>query len=192
MRIALFGGTGFVGSYLLDALLQAGMQPAVLVRPGHESRLRRRDHCDVVSGNLEDPVSVDAVLRGAEAVIYNIGILREFPARGITFEELHYHAVKRIMQAAERAGVKRFVLMSANGVEAHGTPYQVSKYKAEQSLPFTARDWTVFRPSMIFGNRNEYATQLARDIVASPLPAPYSSTACCPVMLASLHCHPCT
>ncbi|MGB5671187.1 MAG: NAD(P)H-binding protein [Sedimenticolaceae bacterium] len=175
MRVALFGSTGYVGSYLIDALLQAGMQPVVLVRPGHESRVRHRPSCEVVSAELSDDAAVKAVLRGADAAIYNIGILREFPERDITFEELHYRAAKRIMQAAERAGVKRFVLMSANGVKAEGTPYQVSKFKAEQFLAGTAMDWTVFRPSVIFGDprgRNEFATQLARDIVASPLPAP--------------------
>ena len=175
MRVALFGGTGYVGSYLIDALLQAGMQPVVLARPGHESRVRHRHSCDVVGGDLEDTAALDAVMRDADAAIYNIGILREFPERDITFEELHYRAAKRIMRAAERAGVRRFLLMSANGVKAQGTPYQESKFRAEQFLSETSMDWTVFRPSVIFGNprgRNEFATQLARDIVASPLPAP--------------------
>ena len=149
MRVALFGGTGYVGSYVIDALLQAGMQPAVLARPGHESRVRHRRVCDVVSGDLTDAAALDAVLQGAEAAIYNVGILREFPKRGITFEELHYRAAKRVMQAAERAGVRRFLLMSANGVKAKGTPYQTNKFKAEQFLATTAMDWTVFRP---FGN----------------------------------------
>ena len=175
MRVALFGGTGFVGSYLIDALLQAGMQPVVLVRPGHENRVRQHFGCDVVSGDLDDAAAVSTVLHAADAAIYNVGILREFPKRDITFEELHYRAAKRVMQAAQDAGVRRFVLMSANGVKAQGTPYQVSKFKAEQFLATTSLDWTVFRPSVIFGNprgRNEFATQLARDIVASPLPAP--------------------
>ena len=175
MRVALFGGTGYVGSYLVDELLQAGMQPVVLVRPGHESRVRHRRICQVVSGDLENTAAVDEILRGADAAIYNVGILREFPERGITFRELQQDAACRVMQAAERAGVKRFLLMSANGVKANGTPYQESKFAAEQCLAGTTMDWTVFRPSVIFGNprgRSEFATQLARDIVASPLPAP--------------------
>ena len=175
MRVALFGGTGYVGSYLVDALLQAGMQPVLLVRPGHESRVRHRRGCDIVSGDLADTEALDEVLRGADSAIYNVGILREFPERGITFDELHYNAARRVIRAAERAGVGRFLLMSANGVKAQGTAYQRSKFRAEQLLATTAMDWTVFRPSVIFGNprgRNEFATQLAQDIVASPLPAP--------------------
>ena len=175
MRVAIFGGTGYVGSYLIDALIQAGMRPVVLVRPGSESRVRHRRVCEIVSGDLDDSAAVDEVLRGADAAIYNVGILREFPERGITFTELHDHAARRVMQAAEHAGVKRFLLMSANGVKAEGTPYQSSKFAAEQFLAETSLEWTVFRPSVIFGNprgRSEFATQLARDIIASPLPAP--------------------
>lgn len=175
MRVALFGGTGYVGSYLIDAMLQAGMLPVVLARPGRESRVRHRRVCEIVSGDLDDAAAVDAVLRGADAAIYNVGILREFPERGITFGKLHHDAACRVMQAAERAGAARFILMSANGVKADGTPYQTSKFAAEQCLAATTLDWTVFRPSVIFGNprgRSEFATQLARDIVASPLPAP--------------------
>jgi NADH dehydrogenase len=175
MRVALFGGTGYVGSYLVDELLQAGMQPVVLVRPGHESRVRHRRICQVVSGDLQNTAAVDEVLRGADAAIYNVGILREFPERGMSFRELQQDAACRVIQAAERAGVKRFLLMSANGVKASGTPYQESKFAAEQCLADTSMDWTVFRPSVIFGNprgRSEFATQLARDVVASPLPAP--------------------
>ena len=175
MRVAIFGGTGYVGSYLVDALLQAGMRPVVLVRPGRESRLRHGRDCDIVYGDLGDNEAVDKLLSGADAAIYNVGILREFPNRGITFEELHHAAACRVIQGAERAGVKRFLLMSGNGVKANGTAYQASKFAAEQCLAGSTMDWTVFRPSVIFGNprgRNEFATQLARDIVASPMPAP--------------------
>ena len=140
MRVALFGGTGYVGSYLVDALLQAGMQPVLLVRPGHESRVRHRRGCDIVSGDLADTEALDEVLRGADSAIYNVGILREFPERGITFDELHYNAARRVIRAAERAGVGRFLLMSANGVKAQGTAYQRSKFRAEQLLAATAMD----------------------------------------------------
>ena len=65
--------------------------------------------------------------------------------------------------------------MSANGVKADGTPYQVTKYEAEEYLKASGLDWTIFRPSVIFGDpgeRMEFATQLASDIIRPPLPAP--------------------
>lgn len=175
MRVALLGGTGYVGSYLTDSLIEAGMTPVLLVRPGSSARVQHPERCEIVDGDLADSQAVEAVLDRADAAIYNVGILRESTDRGITFEELQLHAARRVIQAAERAGVGRFLLMSANGVKPQGTAYQRSKYAAEQFLATTAMDWTVFRPSVIFGDprgRSEFATQLARDIVESPLPAP--------------------
>jgi uncharacterized protein YbjT (DUF2867 family) len=175
MKVAVFGGTGFVGSYLLDALLARNMEPVVLVRRGSEAKLRQRGQTRWVTGDVSDPAAVAEALRGADAVIYNIGILREFPKRGITFEALHFEAARRVMDLAGAAGVRRFLLMSANGVKAEGTQYQVTKYRAEQYLQATELEWTIIRPSVIFGDprgRMEIATQLYRDIVMSPLPAP--------------------
>ena len=78
------------------------------------------------------------------------------------------------MDAAEGAGLRHFLLMSAHGVKADGTGYQRTKYMAEQYLESTGLDWAVFRPSVLFGEprgRMEFATQLYRHIVRSPLPA---------------------
>jgi NADH dehydrogenase len=175
MRVAIFGGTGFVGSYITDALIEADMHPVLLVRPGHEHRVRQVERCAVVAGDVTDPGSVDRVLGQADAAIYNIGILREFPARGITFGELQLEAPKRVIDAAARLGVGRFLLMSANGVKPDGTAYQQTKYLAEQHLAASGLEGTVFRPSVVFGDprgRMEFATQLMHDIVDSALPAP--------------------
>jgi len=175
MRVTVFGGTGFVGSYLIDALLTHDHHPVLLVRPGSQDKVSQPGQCTLVNGNIADPGAVREAVEGADAVIYNIGILREFPARGVTYEALHFEGARRAMDAAEKAGVRRFLLMSANGVKADGTGYQRSKYMAEQYLATTGLDWTVFRPSVLFGDprgRTEFATQLYRDVVRSPLPAP--------------------
>ena len=174
-RVGLFGGTGYVGSYLVDALLAEEMHPVLLVRPGSEERVEQSDRCTIVSGDIDDREAIDRVVADSDALIYNIGILREFPRRGITFEELHYAAACRTMDAAVDNGVRRFLLMSANGVKAGGTAYQSSKYRAESYLQDLALDWTVLRPSVLFGEprgRMEFATQLAAEIIDAPLPAP--------------------
>jgi NADH dehydrogenase len=183
MRVALFGGTGFVGSYLVDALVDHGYLPRLLVRPGSEGRVTRGHAVTLVPGHVADASAVARVLDGADAAIYNIGLLREFPQRGISFRKLHFEAARRVMNQAERLGVKRFLLMSANGVTAEGTGYQRTKYMAEQYLKTTDLEWTIFRPSVIFGDprgRMEFATRLYRDIVSSPLPAPLFFTGLLP------------
>ena len=173
MKVAVFGGTGFVGSYIVDALLAAGHEPVVLVRAGSESKVNRRDDVCIVSGDIATPSAIDAALDGADAVIYNIGILREYPRKGITFERLQYRGAVRVIEAARRAGVSRLILMSANGVRVPGTPYQETKFRAEEFARHSGMDVTVFRPSVIFGDPRgtyEFATQLHREMVATPLP----------------------
>ena len=173
MKVAVFGGTGFVGRYLIDALLAAGHEPALLVRAGSESKVNRREDVRIVAGDLATPPAIDTVLENADAVIYNIGILREYPRKGITFERLQYRGTVRVIEAARRVGVARLILMSANGVRFPGTPYQETKYRAEEFARHSGMDVTICRPSVIFGDprgTDEFATRLHRDMVATPLP----------------------
>ncbi len=173
MKVAIFGGTGFVGSYIVDALLGAGHEPVLLVRAGSEHKVRQSQSVRMVSGDLGDLQAVESVLDGADAVIYNVGILREQPGKGITFERLQYRGAVRVIEAARRAGVSRLLLMSANGVHMPGTPYQETKYRAEEFARRSGMDVTIFRPSVIFGDPRgtyEFATQLHREMVSPPLP----------------------
>ena len=139
MKVALFGGTGFVGSYLVDALLAHGHTPRLLVRPGSESKVVQPERCEIVPGDIDDRDAIAACLQGADAAIYNIGLLREFPAQGVTWEKMHYQGAARVIDAAVEAGVKRFLLMSANGVKPDGTGYQSTKFRAEQHLAASVR-----------------------------------------------------
>lgn len=175
MRVAVFGGTGFVGSHLLDALIAHGHTPRLLVRAGSEGKVVQRERCEIVTGDISQPATVAACLAGADAAIYNIGLLREFPRQGVTWEALHYAGAVTAIDAAVRGGVRRFVLMSANGVKPDGTGYQSTKYRAEQYLASSGLDWTVFRPSIVFGDprgRLEFCSMLQEQMMAPPVPAP--------------------
>lgn len=174
MRVALIGGTGFVGGYLTDALLAAGHEPALLVRAGSESKVRHRDRVAITTGELASPTALRDLISGCDAVIYNVGILREFPRKGITFEATQYDGVVRTVDAAIDSGVRRLLLMSANGVKCPGTAYQETKSRAEDYARASGLDVTVLRPSVIFGDPRgtmEFATQLNNDMVRPPLPA---------------------
>lgn len=174
MRVALIGGTGFVGSYLVDALLEAGHQPVLLVREGSEGKVQQKDRVSLVSGDITSADALSTVIAGCDAVIYNVGILREIPADGVTFEATQYDGVVRTVDAAVEAGVRRLLLMSANGVKQPGTAYQETKFRAEQYAMQSGLDVTVLRPSVIFGDprgKMEFATQLYNDMVRLPVPA---------------------
>ncbi len=175
MKVAILGGTGFVGSYIVDALVAAGHVPRVLVRPGSEAKLRFPEKCEIVHGDVQDDKAVSAVMDGCDAAIYNIGLLREFPDQGITFEKMHYEGAVRAIDAARSKGVGRFVLMSANGVKPDGVPYASTKFRAEEYLRSSDLDYTIFRPSVVFGDprgRMEFCSQLTEDMIRQPVPAP--------------------
>ena len=99
-RVGLFGGTGFVGCYLVDALLSNDLQPVLLVRECSESKVQQIDRCSIVKGDIDDPDAIRKVVDASDALIYNIGILREFPNRGITYAKLHDEAARLMMDAA--------------------------------------------------------------------------------------------
>ena len=163
MKIAILGGTGFVGSNIAAALASSGHQVSLW----HWC-------CRTSAGDINDEAALDAALAECDAVIYSIGLLREFPDRGITFENTQYEGVVNSVAAAKRAGVERFILISANGIRIPGTAYQGTKLRAEQHLAASGLDATILRPSVIFGDPGEnmeFATQLYRDMVASPMPA---------------------
>lgn len=174
MRVAIVGGTGFVGSYLVDALLEQGHELSALVRSGSEGKVRGGERVRRVTGDLDGQASLHELLSGQDALIYNVGLLREFPRKGITFEATQYEGVVAAVAAAKAQNVARLLLMSAIGVKENGTKYQSTKRRAEQYALASGLDVTVLRPSVIFGDPRgtmEFATQLHRDMVRPPLPA---------------------
>ena len=177
MRVALFGGTGFIGSYIIDQLIDKEHIPRMLVRNGSTEKSLSSNKCEIVNGDITDGDAIREVITGADAVIYTIGIIREFASKGITYEKLHFEGAIRCMDIAIEMEVKRFILMSANGVRPDGTGYQKTKWMSEQYLKNTDLEWTIFRPSLIFGDprghdRPEFCTQLKKDLINLPFPAP--------------------
>lgn len=177
MKVALFGGTGFVGSYIIDELLAQKMIPRILVREDSQSKLLDPGECELIYGDLKNENAIRETISGCDAVIYSVGIIREFPSKGITFEDIQFQGAKRCIDIAKDEHIKRFILMSANGVKKKGTAYQQTKMMAEEYLKWSELDYTIFRPSLIFGDprgsgRPEFCTQLKKDMLGIPFPAP--------------------
>jgi uncharacterized protein YbjT (DUF2867 family) len=156
------GGTGFVGSAVVGALARHGHEVRCLVRPGSESRLRIQG-VSAVPGDVTEPAGLVGAIRNADAVIHLVGIIREQPARRVTFDVLHIQATRNVAGAAREAGVRRFVHMSALGTRPDApSRYHRTKWDAEQAVREGGLDWTIFRPSVIFGLGDGFVTLLAR------------------------------
>ncbi|MEX0747262.1 MAG: NAD-dependent epimerase/dehydratase family protein, partial [Rhodothermales bacterium] len=119
--------------------------------------------------------SLKGTMAGCDAVIHLVGIIDEKPSKGVTFDSVHFEGTRAVVDEARRAGIERFVQMSANGARPNGvSSYQTSKWKAEEYVRKAAfQHWTVLRPSTIFGDPGEgnpeFAVQLARQLV-KPFP----------------------
>lgn len=162
MRVFVAGGTGFVGREVVSQLLAAGHQVVALVRPGSETRLGERAGLSFHPGDALQPESLMDGLAGCEAAINLIGIIREFPGRKITFARLHTEATRNLVKAALQQGVGRYLQMSANGTRPDAkSDYHKTKWAAEELVRGSDLDWTVFRPSLIFGKGGEFVTMLA-------------------------------
>jgi len=175
MNVAVFGATGFVGSYLLDELESHDYNCQILVRPGSESKIKNPENYNIVLGDISNNLAIQETLKNVDVIIYTIGLIREFKRKNIRFDNAHYHGVKNVVKEAEKLNIKRFILMSANGVRKDGTDYQKTKYLGELELINSKLNWTIFRPSLIFGDsdgKDEFCAQLKKDMLSLPFPAP--------------------
>jgi uncharacterized protein YbjT (DUF2867 family) len=169
MRVLLTGATGFVGSHLMSRLLADGHEVVALVRdpavlPKHERLTPARG--DVVTG-----AGLDEAARGCGAVIHLVGIIME--QGDATFERVHYAGTRNVVEAAKRAGVKRFVQMSALGARRDGvSAYQTTKWRAEEEVRKSGMEYVVLRPSLIFGPRDGFVTQMIDVMRSAPLVRP--------------------
>jgi len=175
-EVLVTGGTGFVGTHVCRALIARGLVPRLLVRPGSEDRIPAdvRERGRITPGDVTDRESVENAAQGTTAVVHLAGIIREFPAREVTFERMHVTATRNAVDAAVRWNIPRFVHMSALGARAGGpTAYFDSKGRAEEHVRQSGLSWTIFRPSVIFGPGDRFVNELGSFLRKAPfLPVP--------------------
>ncbi len=154
----LTGASGFVGAAVLDELLSRGYRVNALLR----GRAIEREGVTSFQGDLFDDGVLDVALRDCTAAIHLVGIIRERPDKGQTFERIHYEGAKHVIDAARRNGVRRFVHMSAIGVQEDSpSEYASTKARAEAHLRQAGLDFTILRPSIIHGPKGEFLHMMA-------------------------------
>lgn len=161
MKVLLTGGTGFIGTRLRDELRSEGHDVRLLVRRESEHKVPSPNSFDIVYGDIFNTNACLRACDGRDAVINLVGIIREYPHKGITYDEYHRIATKNIVDAARRQGAGRFLQMSALGArEDAEASYQRSKYAGEEIVKDSPMRWTIFRPSIVFGPGNEELRRL--------------------------------
>jgi NADH dehydrogenase len=166
MKVFVAGGTGFVGEHLVRELERSGHTVRLLVH----RRSALPGVSEQVTGDITRVESFEQGVGGCDALINLVGIIREFPARRITFESMHVQATANLLAAAEKNGLKRYLHMSALGSRPNAvSAYHQSKWGAEELVRSSHLEWTIFRPSLIFGPHDAFINMLASQLRLAPI-----------------------
>lgn len=166
--LLLTGATGTVGLPVLRRLTAAGVPVRCLVRDPRRLG-SHRVRVQIALGDLADPFSFRHALRGVDTVVHLASVTRDQPAGSI--EELAGVAAWRLVQAAERAGVERFVFFSTLGASTRSRARLMrAKAIAERALTESSLDYTVFAPSMVYSPSDRFITLLERMSLLPVLP----------------------
>jgi NADH dehydrogenase len=167
--ILLTGGTGFVGGNLVGELLKDSREVRCMVRdPAKATRLKEVG-CELIRGDITDLSTVlKAVDDKIDTVIHLVGILSE--PKGKTFRSVHTEGTRNMVEACEKRGVKRYLHISALGTR-HGarSEYHRTKWDAEEIIRGSGLEYTIFRPSVIFGKEDRFTNLFASVIKISPV-----------------------
>ncbi len=161
--LLLTGATGSVGSRLLPLLLERGEDVRCLAREPRRLGERRVDVQIALGdlGEMSDPYLVRQALRGVDTVVHLAATIRDQPPKRI--EELNGLATVRLLRAAERSGVRRFVFFSAlDAGVAQRTRFFRAKWLAERAVASSALETTVFAPSIVYDRTDPWVTLLRR------------------------------
>jgi NADH dehydrogenase len=168
LKVLVTGGTGFVGTHLVNALLRRGHAVAVLARHPDDARNRYNRPVERIRGDVLYPPSLVSAFAGRDAVIHLVGIIHE--KGGLTFDLAHREGAENVVAAAREANVRRLLHMSAMGASDDSpSEYGRSKAAGERAVAESGLDWTVFRPSIVFGPGDGFVSLLAPIVRHNPL-----------------------
>ena len=172
-RIAILGGSGFVGSHLVAALARAGCETRVFTRRRSRSRsLLVMPTCEVIETDIHRASNLDTYLAGCDAVVNLTGILNEHARPGDRFRDVHAELPGKLVEACRRHRIGRMLHMSALGVEADApSEYLRTKFHGEEAAHAAEADGiavTSFRPSVIFGPGDSFFNRFAGLLALSP------------------------
>jgi len=172
MKVAITGGTGFVGGHLARALAAEGHQVVAVARGAdrRDPELLRMPGIEFFASDLSDPQQLVEEFVGCDAVAHCAGINREIGAQ--TYERVHVRGTAHVVDAASRAGVKKVVLLSFLRARPNcGSAYHESKWAAEEIVRNSSLDYTVIKSGMIYGRGDHMLDHLSRLLCTIPLVA---------------------
>lgn len=170
--VTVFGGSGFLGRYVVQALARAGYRVQVICRDAEAAAslkpLGNVGQIAIVSGDITKPESWQHRIGGCRAVINLVGLLYQ-SGGGQKFTKVHAKAVGKLAEVARETGVEKFVHVSALGVDrAIFSSYARSKIQGETNARTIFPGAVILRPGVMFGPEDNFFNQFARMAAYSP------------------------
>jgi len=161
MKIAITGGTGFVGSHLAERLISEGHEVVSIVR-------RPRGTRGFVSSDLSDFSQLSEAFAGCHAVAHCAGINREIGDQ--TYQRVHVEGTRNVVEAAKAAGVEKIMLMSFLRARPNcDSPYHESKWQAEEIVRASVLDHTIIKAGVVYGRGDHMLDHLSHALHTFPV-----------------------
>jgi len=151
VTVLVTGGTGFVGPYVVHTLRTRDVPVRALVRDASRGTRLANWGAELAVGDVTDPASLLAACEGVDSVVHLVAIIK---GRREDFERVMAEGTRNVVVAAQAAGVRRFVLASALGLDERtkdAVPYFAAKWEMERAVRESGLDHVIFRPSFVFG-----------------------------------------
>jgi NADH dehydrogenase len=166
VRVAVTGGTGFVGIHTVRALKDAGHEVVIVARG--TTRRPKGERVTFVQADLTNTSTLADTFAGCDAVVHLVAIIQERGRQ--TFDRVNREGTERVVAAAKQANVGHLVHQGALGADPDPRyPYLLSKWAAEQAVRASGVPYTALRPGLIFGPGDGFFTLLARMMRINPV-----------------------
>lgn len=167
-RYVVLGGTGFIGSHLLAALAGDGHRITVLSRNREQKRaINVLPNVRSISTDVYDRASLEKYIAGNDAVINLVGILNETGED--SFTHAHVDLTATLIAACRQAGVRRIHLMSSLNAGNKASKYLKTRGEAEAQVRNSGLDWTIYRPSVVYGQDDGFVYRFLKLLRMAPL-----------------------
>src|SRR5438270_9012423 len=170
--ILITGPTGYIGRHLVARLVQQDERPRCLVRdPKRAATILPAGSVEFVQGDTTQPATLEAAMRDVDTIIHTAFITADHKqSPGNHYETTNVEGTANLIRAAKAAGVKRIVEISGLGTKPDKPgSYMQGRYLAEKMLVDSGLDWTIIRPSVLFGKDAPFITGLADLIRTAPV-----------------------
>jgi NADH dehydrogenase len=169
MTVLVTGGTGFVGPHVVHALRARELPVRALVRDPHRASRLAAWGVELAQGDVTEPASLRTAMQGVEAVVHLVAIIKGSPA---DFERVMEQGTRNVVAAAKEAGVRRFVLASALGLDERSRDavrYYRAKWEMERATKESGLEYVILRPSFVFARSGGVLPTFVRLVRFAPV-----------------------